>query len=45
MIPRLRQWWLTGHGQNFEIHGIAPHDSEIPQKTVDLIVNSLRPGD
>lgn len=38
-----RQWWLTGHGLDLEIQGIAPGDSETQQQTLDLVVNSIRP--
>jgi len=37
-----RQWWLTGHGLDLEINGIAPADSETLQETLDLVVDSLR---
>lgn len=37
-----RQWWLTGHGLDFEIQGIAPKDSVALQETLDLVVASLR---
>ncbi|MEQ8517208.1 MAG: hypothetical protein RIC38_16550, partial [Chromatocurvus sp.] len=38
-----RQWWLTGHGLNLEIQGIAPLESTALQDTIDLTVASLRP--
>jgi hypothetical protein len=39
----LRQWWLSGHGLEFEISGLAPADSVPLQQTLDWIVASLRP--
>lgn len=40
----MRDWWLSGHGLVFEIQGAAPQDSTTLQETLDLVVNSLRPG-
>ncbi len=37
-----RQWWLSGHGLDLEIQGIAPIDSATLQRTIDLTVGSLR---
>jgi len=37
-----RQWWLTGHGLDFEIQGMAPQNSTALQETLDLVVGSLR---
>ena len=39
----LCQWWLSGHGLDFEIDGIAPKNSGTLRETLDLVVRSLRP--